>query len=174
MEENHHLEEAKNRSLLAPCGLYCGVCGVYIATRDKNDKFVEILAKQGGTEPMDVVLLRVCEPQVSPAYYAPEFSETPLNWGKYMQQETDRCKQTAAEYLAEIEKRLKDLGIGARSELLVGKADEEIVDYANKDPFNLIVMATHGRTGLSRWVYGSKTENVLLGVSTPIFLVRPS
>ncbi len=33
-----------NRELLAPCGLYCGVCGVYIAHRDNNMKFKEILA----------------------------------------------------------------------------------------------------------------------------------
>ena len=32
-----------NRDLLAPCGLYCGVCGVYIAHRDNNEKFKERL-----------------------------------------------------------------------------------------------------------------------------------
>lgn len=32
-----------NPNLLAPCGLYCGVCGVYYATRDKNNKFMETL-----------------------------------------------------------------------------------------------------------------------------------
>ncbi|MFZ3047037.1 MAG: DUF3795 domain-containing protein [Desulfatirhabdiaceae bacterium] len=31
-------EEIKDKSLMAPCGLYCGACGIYIATRDKNDK----------------------------------------------------------------------------------------------------------------------------------------
>jgi hypothetical protein len=32
-----------NKELAAPCGLYCGVCGVYIATRDNNQKFKEKL-----------------------------------------------------------------------------------------------------------------------------------
>ena len=32
-----------NPNLLAPCGLYCGVCGVYYATRDKNNQFMETL-----------------------------------------------------------------------------------------------------------------------------------
>jgi len=31
--------------LIAPCGLYCGVCGIYIATRDGNDKFKERLTQ---------------------------------------------------------------------------------------------------------------------------------
>lgn len=33
-----------NKNFLAPCGLYCGVCGVYYATRDKNENFMERLA----------------------------------------------------------------------------------------------------------------------------------
>lgn len=134
---------------------------------------VEALAKQRATELVDVVLLRVCEPPVTPSYYAPELTGAALNWGDYMQQETDRSKQAANQYLADIEKRLKETGISLRSEALVGKASDEIVDYANKSPFNFIVMATHGRSGLSRWVYGSVADNVLQGVSCPVFLIRP-
>ena len=36
-------DEIKNKDLMAPCGLYCGTCGVYIATRDKNEKFKAVL-----------------------------------------------------------------------------------------------------------------------------------
>ncbi len=32
-------KEIGNKDLMAPCGLYCGTCGVYIATRDSNEKF---------------------------------------------------------------------------------------------------------------------------------------
>ena len=40
---------------LAPCGLYCGVCGVYYATRDENEKFLDKLLKvyQGGIPQLD-------------------------------------------------------------------------------------------------------------------------
>ena len=122
---------------------------------------------------MDIVLLRVCEPpDTPPYYYAPVLPDTSVNWGEYMQRETAGCKQVASEYLSGIEKQFKDTGVKLRSEVLTGKAAEEIVDYANRDPFHLIVMATHGRSGLSRWVYGSVTENVLSGVSSPVLLVR--
>ncbi len=134
---------------------------------------VEALTKQRSNEPLDVVLLRVCEPPTTPSYDSPDFSGVPLNWGDYVQQETIRGKQAAHEYLAKVEKRLKESNITVRSEVLEGKADEKIVDYANKTQFNLIVMAPHGRSGLSRWVYGSVAENVLQGVSSPILLVRP-
>jgi len=134
---------------------------------------VEALTKQRSNEPLDVVLLRVCEPPTTPAYYAPELSGVPLNWGEYEQQEITKGRQLAREYLARVEKRLKDSGLEVRTEVLQGKAADEIVDYASRNPFSLIVMATHGRSGLSRWVYGSVAENVLQGVSSPILLIRP-
>lgn len=34
---------------MAPCGLYCGTCGVYIATRDNNEKFKRVMGKLYGT-----------------------------------------------------------------------------------------------------------------------------
>lgn len=134
---------------------------------------VQTLSEQRGPERVDVVLVRVCEPPAVPSYYAPELPDAPLNWGEYMQKETARCKQTATDYLAEVAKKLKAMGVNnVKSEVLVGKSADQLVDYANKNPFNLIVMATHGRSGLSRWVYGSITENVLQGVSCPILLIR--
>ena len=36
-------EEMKDKNLMAQCGLYCGACGVYIATRDKNEKFKTVM-----------------------------------------------------------------------------------------------------------------------------------
>ncbi len=134
---------------------------------------VEYLTKQRGSEIVDVVLLRVCEPPPIPTDYSPEFSGVPLNWGEYALQEMARSKQAANEYLAGIEKRLKDSNISVRSEVLEGKADDVIVDYVNKNPFNLILMATHGRSGLSRLIYGSVAANLIHGVSSPIYLVKP-
>jgi len=84
-----------------------------------------------------------------------------------------RGKQASKEYLAGLEKGLKKSGLNVRSEVLVGKAAEEIIDYARKNPFNLIVMATHGRSGLGRLVYGSVARSVMLGVTSPMFLVKP-
>ena len=42
-------EEIRNKDLMAPCGLHCGTCGVYLATRDKNEKFRSIMAHLYGT-----------------------------------------------------------------------------------------------------------------------------
>jgi len=44
-------DEFRNKDLMAPCGLYCGTCGVYIATRDKNEKFKTVMGGLYGTKP---------------------------------------------------------------------------------------------------------------------------
>lgn len=44
-------EEFSDRRLMAPCGLYCGACGVYIAHRDGNTKFRDLLARLYGSKP---------------------------------------------------------------------------------------------------------------------------
>jgi nucleotide-binding universal stress UspA family protein len=118
-------------------------------------------------------MLRVCEPLITPSYYSPEYSGVPLNWGDFMEQEMVRCKSAAAEYLSATARRLEDAGIPAQSEILVGKAADEIVEYANKNPYSIIIMTTHGRSGLSRLVFGSVTASVVNGVSNPILLIRP-
>ncbi len=134
---------------------------------------VEALAEQQRAEPVNVVLFKVCEPTITPSYYSPELSGTPLNWGEYMEQEMARCKKVSTEYLAEVAKQLTDKGITVQSEVLVGKAADMIVDYANKNPLSLIIMTTRGRSGLRRLVYGSITESVLVEVSNPVLLVKP-
>ncbi len=50
-------EEFEDRRLMAPCGLYCGACGVYLATRDGNTKFRDILAGLYGSKPEETACL---------------------------------------------------------------------------------------------------------------------
>jgi nucleotide-binding universal stress UspA family protein len=134
----------------------------------------ETLAKGKSNVPTNVVLLEVCEPPSVPTYYSPEFTGVPLNWGKFAEEELARSKQAAAEQLAKVEKQFKDTGItNVNSIILSGKAADEIINYANKNPFTVVVMATHGRSGFSRLVYGSVAESVLFGITNPLVMIRP-
>ena len=54
--------EIRNKNLMAPCGLYCGACGVYIATRDNNQKFKTIMGNLYGTKPEETECLGACSP----------------------------------------------------------------------------------------------------------------
>ncbi len=136
----------------------------------------EALAKQRSNEPVEVLLLWVCEPPVLPSYYQPNITvgDVTLNWKQHEQQEITKCKQAAQQYLSGVEKRLKASNISnVRSEVLVGKPADEITDYVHKHPSSLLVIATHGRSGIRRWAYGSVANNVLQGVTNPIMLIRP-
>jgi nucleotide-binding universal stress UspA family protein len=119
---------------------------------------VKALAEQSGVEPVDVVLLRVAESPVMSDHY---FSNIPETRGEI------------EKYLARVEKRLQKAGLSVQSRVLTGEPAEQIVDYACASPFSLVVMSTHARSGLSRWVLGSIAMKVVSGISSPILLVRP-
>jgi nucleotide-binding universal stress UspA family protein len=125
-----------------------------------------------------VVLLRVCEPPDvdSPFIYHLLHRNypptTPLKWEDYVEQQLAKCEKDTNQYLAGVQKRFEEQGIEAQPEVLVGKPAEQIVDYVSKNPFNLIAMTTHGRSGLTRWAFGSVADKVLHATSSPILLVR--
>ena len=128
---------------------------------------VEALAKQRGAELVNVVLLRVFEKPFITADYPEPDSEA------HEKRIINHFKQEAEHYLVKVEKRLADAGLNVRTEVLMGQPANEIINYAHNNPPNLIVMATHGSSGLSLWEYGNITDKILHGVSSPIFLVRP-
>jgi nucleotide-binding universal stress UspA family protein len=56
--------------------------------------------------------------------------------------------------------------------MLDGPAAEQIIALADREKVDLIVICTHGRSGLSRWVYGSVAAKVLQDAPCPVFLVK--
>jgi len=130
----------------------------------------EALSRLHSGREIEVVLIRVFEPPFITADY-PEGSMR-LSWEEHVERITNHFKKIAAQYLTGVERQLKNAGINVRSEVLMGQPADEIIDYASKNPLNLIVMATHGRSGVTRWAYGSVADRVLHGVPNPVFLVR--
>ncbi len=53
-----------------------------------------------------------------------------------------------------------------------GQVAAQILNTAEAEGADLIVMSTHGRSGISQWVYGSVARKVLQGSSVPVLLVR--
>ena len=84
-----------------------------------------------------------------------------------IEEETRRCR----EYLESAKNVFPD---GCKPRLEKGMAADIIIDAASADKGTLIMMATHGRSGLSRWLLGSVAEKVLRGTSNPLLLVPSS
>lgn len=85
----------------------------------------------------------------------------------------DRRRQDARDHLAGLRDGLVDQGALASVEVLVGDPAEQIVAYAQGIGAELIVMATHGRTGLSRFVRGSVAESVVRASTVPVLVANP-
>ncbi len=119
---------------------------------------VELLAKQPGAPPVDVVLFRVAEPPTTSGHYFRNIPES---------------REEIEQYLAKIQTRLKNSDLRVQSKVSSGDPAEKILGYGRKNPFSIIVMSTHGHSGMSRWFYGSVATKVLEHASNPIFLVRP-
>ncbi|MFH0847230.1 MAG: universal stress protein [Chloroflexota bacterium] len=81
------------------------------------------------------------------------------NWGK--------------NYLASVVKKLKKEDVAAEAVVLHGNVAESILDYARKNGVDLIIMSTHGRSGLKRLVLGSVTDRVSRLSSVPVLVVAP-
>lgn len=78
----------------------------------------------------------------------------------------------AEQYLKGIGAQIAGQGIDVRTVVSEGPVAEAIIDHALALDVDLIVMSTHGRGGVSRWVYGSVAERVLQGAACPVLLIR--
>ncbi len=64
-------------------------------------------------------------------------------------------------------------GIEVKSEIVVGYAAEEIIALSDREEADLIVMGTHGRTGIDRILFGSVAEKVVKNSKVPVMTIRP-
>ncbi len=87
----------------------------------------------------------------------------------YMQKMAESAKQDAEAYARKLG---KELAIQVRSVNLAGNPAEEIVKYADSENTGLIVMSTHGQSGIRQWTIGSVANKVVRATKQPVALVR--
>lgn len=114
------------------------------------------------THGAELDLLHVVEERVHPSAYGPKPTGVP---GSTI---LDRLEQSLAVMAR------KNVGYEhARVNATVGHPPAAILDYVRDSDVDLVVSATHGRTGLSRLLIGSVTESVIRQAPVPVFVVRP-
>jgi nucleotide-binding universal stress UspA family protein len=82
--------------------------------------------------------------------------------------------ESAVEYLSRVVARLEQHDLTVNAEYPEGPAADEIVERARALGVSLILMTTHGRSGLGRVVFGSVADSVLRHAPCPVLLVRVS
>jgi len=90
----------------------------------------------------------------------------------YTEKEMEQIKQEARDYLNKIGEGVRSEKISVEIRVGVGNAAEEIIKVADEIDVDLIAMSTHGRSGISRWAFGSVTDHVLRGGHKPVLVVR--
>lgn len=84
-----------------------------------------------------------------------------------------RVVREAEEYLGSVKDRIEKTGATrAEASVWYGPAAFAIVEATRLHKVDLVVMSTHGRSGLGRLILGSVAESVLRGTTTPILLLR--
>ena len=85
----------------------------------------------------------------------------------------DTLEQAGAETVREAATRASDRGVPTVTEVLQGEPYRTIVDYAETYDIDLVIMPTHGRRGLERFLLGSTTERVVRRSEVPVLTIRP-
>jgi nucleotide-binding universal stress UspA family protein len=115
-----------------------------------------------------VLCLHVVEPVVQPIGWTPvaePMSATELN---------ERLEETAARDLPAFSKSEEFAGLEVEDLLAHGEPAAEIVRVAEERGAGLIVVSSHGRTGLGRILFGSTAESVVRHARCPVLVVKPT
>ena len=108
-----------------------------------------------------ITLLHVIEPPSYPEY---GYARIPVK--------ERRMKQEAERKLAVLCASISKAGISCESRVRSGPAYDEIRLHADKSKTSLIVLGSHGRSGLARAIFGSTAERVVRHAATPVLVVR--
>ena len=132
--------------------------GSELAKKALNE--AERLAKYVGSE---IILFQVVP--FMPIYGSPELV-TPFIVD-------EKQKESAEKYLFNLAEELRKKEFKVTTMVRTGQqVAVEIIDYAKESGAELIVMCTHGRSGITRWMLGSVAHKVLSRGETPVLLIR--
>jgi nucleotide-binding universal stress UspA family protein len=127
-----------------------------------------------GCSSPEVVFVRVVEPVQIPVGAAADGSVV------YNKADATRDKkkidslniESAKEYLNELVQKAGYGNAQVSSVVLSGDVAKSLADYADKNSVDLIIISTHGRSGISRMVWGSIADKIMRNTCVPVFMVR--
>lgn len=114
-----------------------------------------------GCNVLEIVLLTVVEP-VRQAY----------GIGEHMVRDArQKAEDAAKDYLSRMAKDLEKDGARIETVVVSGHPEEAILDYVEENQVDLVIMSTHGRSGVSRWLLGSVAQRVANHSPVPVLMV---
>jgi len=118
-----------------------------------------------------VAIAKICDPEVQLLRVAEPLGVTarqrmidPVDW--------QIRKAEAGSYLDDIAGRLQDAGLRVSVQLCDGRPAEQIIDTARSLDSDLILMSSHGQSGISPWNVSSVVQQVILRANRSLMIIR--
>jgi len=136
-----------------------------------------IKAIAGGCHVPEVILLNVVEPSIIP------FSDTivspeAIEQSKQFLENERQSQLTTEQYLNKVANSLSKDCVTVQTVVIPAKAGQGvadiILDYADNNNVDLIIISTHGRSGITRWAMGSVADKVVRHAKVPVLTVAPA
>ena len=136
-------------------------CAIAMAEKEANQQNEEMTIELIGLTVLDVS---------KPRGFLSSFIAAPTYGLKELEQERSAAKQ----WMENIRQKVKDKKVSFRSEVIDGviSAEATIVDYAESQNINLIVVGTRGRSGFSKVLLGSVASKVVTYAHCPVLVVK--
>jgi nucleotide-binding universal stress UspA family protein len=136
-----------------------------------------VKAIAGGCQVGEVILLTVLEPVFIPDEWWAN-REQVMRVISERDNKEKQNRQKAEEYLAKASEDLGKTGVSVQTLVIEPEdnkqADETILDYAHDNQIDLIIMSTHGRTGVMRWAMGSVADRIVRYARCPVMTISPA
>jgi nucleotide-binding universal stress UspA family protein len=81
-------------------------------------------------------------------------------------------KAEADSYLRDLANQMQSSGLAVASEILEGKAAENVIEYAHQTKVDLLILSSHGQSGISGWNVSSVVQKIILRVKTSVLIIR--
>lgn len=127
------------------------------------ESIIPFILEVAGPLDLDVTLLNVVVPMPSAAV---------VEAGPVVVDNTEKLAAEAEGYLIPLAKELRANGVRVTTAVRRGEPVAEIIAGVGEAQADMIIMTTHGRTGLGRLLFGSVAEGVLRQADVPVFLMR--
>jgi nucleotide-binding universal stress UspA family protein len=89
-------------------------------------------------------------------------------------EQVQQMREQFKQKMVSLRNQLRAQGVKARAHFIEGAGVAPIIcDYINDEDVDLVVMSSHGRSGLSRFIFGSVAHKIMQEVSIPVMIVRP-
>ncbi|MEE9399895.1 MAG: universal stress protein [Dehalococcoidales bacterium] len=127
----------------------------------------ELVSKMAPKVKVEVTLLQVISSLTHYVIAGEASVQVPYN-----EREIEQIKGKSRDYLDKTGECLRSKGVVVKIKVATGNSAEEIIKFAEETKTDLVAMSTHGRSGLSRWAFGSVTDKVLRAGNLPILVIK--